>query len=102
VNGHTLLTLAALLLTSLAVGGAEAAAISASKPSRLKTLLPAATDTQSEKLDLAKFASGEVKLLLCIPKPLTCGKPVRFAKVDLDRDRAGWLTLGKILIPRHD
>jgi hypothetical protein len=77
-------------------GGAESVA---ELPFALKTLLPAATDTQSVTLDLAKFASGEIKLLLGIPNPLQGGKPLRFANVEQDRDRAGWLTLGKIVVP---
>lgn len=58
-----------------------------------------ATATQSATLDLATFASGEITLLLCIPHPLKGGKPLRFANVGQDRDRAGWLTLGRTLIP---
>lgn len=77
-------------------GGAESVA---ELPFALKSLLPAATDTQSVTLDLAKFASGEVKFLLGIPNPLLGGKPLRFANVDQDRDRAGWLTLGKTVVP---
>lgn len=68
-------------------------------PFLLKSLLPAATDTQSVTLDLAKFASGEAKLLLGIPNPLKGGKPFRLANVEQDRDRAGWLKLGKIVVP---
>ncbi len=68
-------------------------------PFVLKTLWPAATDTQSVTLNLEKFASGEAKLLLGIPNPLKGGKPFRWANVGQDRDRAGWLTLGKIVIP---
>ncbi len=76
--------------------GAESAA---ELPFVLKSLLPAATDTQSVALDLAKFASGEARLLLGIANPLKGGKPFRLANVDQDRDRAGWLTLGKIVVP---
>ncbi len=50
-------------------------------------------------VDLAKSASGEIKLLLSIPSPLKGGKPFRFANVGQDGDRDGWLTLGKIVIP---
>ena len=82
----------------LAVGSAGVESV-AELPFALKTLLPATTDTQSATLDLAKFPSGEIKLLLGIPNPLKGGKPLRFANVDQDRDRAGWLTLGTILIP---
>ena len=71
----------------------------AALPFVLQSLLPAATDTQSVTLDLAKFASGEAKLLLGIPNLLKGGKPFRLANVDQDRDRAGWLTLGKIVVP---
>ena len=82
----------------LAVGsaGVESAA---ELPFVLKSLLPAATATQSVTLDLAKVASGEAKLLLGIPNTLKGGKLFRFANVDQDRDRAGWLTLGKIVVP---
>ena len=82
----------------LAVGSDGSESV-AELPFVLKTLQPAATDTQSVTLDLAKFASGETKLLLGIPNPLKGGKPFRFANVGQDRDRAGWLTLGRIVIP---
>jgi hypothetical protein len=82
----------------LAIGpaGEEAAA---EMPFALKTLLPAAMDTQSQTLDITKFSSGEIKLLLGISNPLKSGKPLRFANMDQDRDRVGWLTLGKVVIP---
>ena len=82
----------------LAVGpaGEEAAA---EMPFALKSLLPAVADTQSQTLDLAKFSSGEIKLLLGIPNPLKSGKPLRLANTEQDRDRVGWLTLGKVFIP---
>lgn len=79
--------------------GSDGRELSAKLPFTLNKLLPAATDTQSVTLDLAKFASGEIKLLLGIPNPLKGGKPLRFANVDQDLDRAGWLTLGKIVVP---
>ena len=68
-------------------------------PFALNTLLPAATATQSVTLDLTKISSGEVTLLLGVPNPLKGGRPLRFANADQDRDRPGWLTLGKIVIP---
>ena len=68
-------------------------------PFALNTLLPAASDTRSVTLDLAKVSSGEVTLLLGIPNPLKGGRPLRFANADQDRDRAGWLTLGKVIVP---
>ena len=68
-------------------------------PIALKKLLPAATDTQAVKLDLAKLAAGEIKLLVGISNPLKGGKPFRFANVDQDRERAGWVSLGKVEIP---
>lgn len=77
----------------------EGSEFSAKLPFALNKLLPAASDTQSVKLDLAKLAPGETKLLLGIPNPLKGGKLFRFANVDQDRDRAGWLTLGKVVIP---
>jgi hypothetical protein len=82
----------------LAVGstGVES---NAELPFALKTLLPAASDTQTGTLDLAKFASGDIKLLLGILNPLRGGKPLRFANVAQDLDRAGWLTLGRIVVP---
>jgi hypothetical protein len=66
-------------------------------PFNLKTLMPAATETQSATLDLVKFAPGEIQLLAGIPNPLKGGKPLRFANVGQNRDRAGWLTLGKFI-----
>lgn len=68
-------------------------------PVALKTLLPAATASQSATIDLAKFSSGEMTLLLGISNPLNGGRPLRFANTDQDRDRPGWLTLGKIVVP---
>lgn len=82
----------------VAVGSGGAESVGA-LPFALKSLLPAATDTQSVTLNLAKFAAGEIKLLIGIPNPLKGGKPFRLANVDQDRDRAGWLTLGKFVIP---
>lgn len=68
-------------------------------PFSLKTLLPAGTDTRSGTLDLGKLARGKVALLLGISNPLKGGRPVRFANSDQDRDPAGWLALGKIVLP---
>ncbi len=83
----------------LAVGSAGGEAI-VELPFRLNTLLPgAAANTQVGTLDLAKHSSGAVTLLLGIPNPLQGGRPLRFANVDQDRDRPGWLTLGRIAIP---
>ena len=73
--------------------------IAAGLPIALNKLLPAATDTQAVKLDLAKLASGEIKLLIGISTPLKNGRPLRFANADADPHRAGWLTLGKIVLP---
>jgi hypothetical protein len=82
----------------MAVGSAGGELV-AELPFALKTLLPAATDTRSVTLDLAKDSSGEVTLLLGIPNPLKGGRPFRFANADQDPDRAGWLTLGKVVVP---
>jgi len=68
-------------------------------PFALNKLLPATTSTQSVTLDLGKLSSGEIKLLLGIPNSLKGGKPFRFANTEQDRDRPGWLTLGKIVVP---
>ncbi len=68
-------------------------------PFALNTLLPSAADTQSVALDLTKVSTGEITLLLGIPNPLEGGRPLRFANADQDRDRPGWLTLGKIVVP---
>lgn len=76
-------------------GGESAAEL----PMALNKLLPAGTATQSVKLDLAKLTSGEIKLLIGIPNPLKGGRPLRFANADAEPHRAGWLTLGKIVIP---
>ena len=79
--------------------GSDGGESSAKLPLALNKLLPAASDTQSVTLDLAKLAPGETKLLLGLPNPLKGGKLFRFANVDQDRDRVGWLTLGKFVIP---
>lgn len=68
-------------------------------PFTLKTLLPAAADTRSLLLSLDKVTSGEATLLLGILNPLKGGRSFRFANVGQDRDRAGWLTLGKVVVP---
>ena len=82
-----------------AVGAAGAESLG-ELPVALHTLLPGtAVFTRTTTLDLAKFSTGEVTLLLGIPNPLPGGRPVRFANADQDRDRPGWLTLGKILLP---
>ena len=83
-------------LLALGPAGEEAAA---EMPFALKTLLPGGMDTQSQTLDIKKFSGGEIKLLLSIPNPLKSGKPLCFANMDQDRDRAGWLTFGKVFIP---
>lgn len=83
----------------MAVGSAGGEAV-AELPFTLNTLLPgAAAATQVGTLDLAKYSSGEVALLLGIPNPLKGARPFRFANADQDRDRPGWLTLGRIAIP---
>ena len=65
----------------------------------LKTLIPANSDTRSTAFTLAEIPSGEVTLLLGIPNPLKGGRSFRFANAEQDRDRAGWLTLGKVAVP---
>ncbi len=82
----------------MAVGSAGGEMV-AELPFALKTLLPVATDTRSITLELAKVTSGEVTLLLGIPNPLKGGRSFRFANAEQDRDRAGWLTLGKVVVP---
>ena len=83
-------------MVAVGSGGGESVA---RLPFVLNKLLPAAANTQSAMLDLTKFSSGEVKLLLGIPNPLKGGKPFRFANVNTEMVRPGWLTLGKIIIP---
>ena len=68
-------------------------------PFALNKLLPATTGSRSVTLNLAKLPADEIQLLLGIPNPLKGGKPFRFANADQDRDRPGWLTLGKIVVP---
>jgi Domain of unknown function (DUF4832) len=68
-------------------------------PLPLTKLLPAATGTCTATLDLGTFAPGEIKLLLGVPNPLKGGRPLRFANADQDRDRPGFLTLGKLPLP---
>ncbi len=79
----------------MAVGpdGAEA---TGTVPVALDRLLPARTDTGSVSLDLAKLPSGEIRLLLGIPNPMKGGRPLRFANVEPEPLRAGWLTLGRL------
>jgi hypothetical protein len=83
-------------LMAVSAGGGE---LVAELPFELNTLMPAASAARSTVLDLSKTPSGEVTLLLGIPNPLKGGRSFRFANADQDRDRAGWLTLGKIAVP---
>lgn len=83
----------------IVVIGSDGGESVAKLPFALNKLLPATDDAQSVTLDLAKFRSGEVKLLLGIPNPLKGGKPFRFANLDTEPVRPGWLTLGTIIIP---
>ena len=78
--------------------GSDGAELSAKFPFALNKLLPAASDTQSVTLDLAKLAPGDTKLFLGVANPLKGGKPLRFANAGQDGDRAGWLMLGKLVI----
>ena len=73
--------------------------LAAELPIILNQLLPAAADTQSAMLDRATLPSGEITLLLGIPNPVQGGRPLRFANADQDRDRPGWLTLGRFTNP---
>ena len=82
----------------MAIGSAGGVSVAA-LPLALNKLLPGATDTRSVTLDLAKVSSGEVTLLLGISNPLKGGRPLRFANAEQDRDRPGWLTLGKVVVP---
>ena len=82
----------------MAVGSAGGEMV-AELPFALKTLIPANSDTRSTAFTLAEIPSGEVTLLLGIPNPLKGGRSFRFANAEQDRDRAGWLTLGKVAVP---
>ncbi len=72
---------------------------SATLPLALKTLLPGNTRTASVTLDLAMFPSGDIRLLLGVPNPLKGGRPLRFANLDAQPLRPGWLTLGGVPLP---
>ncbi len=83
-------------LMAVSSGGSD---LIADLPFALRTLPPAASDTRSVALDVSRMSTGEVTLLLGIPNPLKCGKPLRFANADAEPLRFGWLTLGKIVLP---
>lgn len=68
-------------------------------PFSLKSLLPGMTRKSSVSLDLTRLEPGEITLLLGVMNPMKGGRPLRFANADQDRDRNGWLTLGKIVVP---
>ena len=72
---------------------------SAKLPFALNKLLPTASDTRFVALDLTKLSSGEITLQIGIPNPLQGGRPLHFANVDAEPHRAGWLTLGKMVVP---
>jgi len=82
----------------VAVGSAGGESVT-ELPFALNTLLPATAETQSGTLDLAKVSPGEITLLLGIRNPLKGGRPLSFANAGQNRDRAGWLTLGRIVVP---
>jgi len=67
-------------------------------PLVLHKLLPATAATQSVRLAFVKPISGEIRLFVGIPNPLKGGKPFRFANVDAEPIRPGWLTLGTIFM----
>jgi len=84
-------------LTTVDSAGRE---LTTNLPFNLTTLLPgSAADTRSVTLNLAQTPAGEVTLLLHCPNPLKTGRPVRFANVGPDGGRAGFLTLGKFVLP---
>lgn len=68
---------------------------------RLTGLLPG----DPPRLWVETFASpvprprpGDYRVLLRVPNPLPAGRPLRFANAEQDRDRPGWLTLGRITV----
>jgi hypothetical protein len=68
-------------------------------PFTLKSLLPGMTAKSSAPLDLTRLTPGELTLLLGVTNPMKGGRPLRFANADQDRDRIGWLSLGKVALP---
>jgi hypothetical protein len=65
----------------------------------LYQLLPGQSAKAIGTLDLKSIPSGECRLLLGVPNPLKGGRPLRFANVDADPVRPGWLTLGRLVVP---
>jgi hypothetical protein len=78
--------------------GPSGGEMSVQLPFALNTLQPETAATASGTLDLSKCPSSEIKLFLGIPNPLKSGRMLRFANADAEPVRAGWLTLGKIVV----
>jgi hypothetical protein len=85
----------AVKLMAVGPSGGE---MSVQLPFALNTLQPETAATASGTLDLSKCPSSEIKLFLGIPNPLKSGRMLRFANADAEPVRAGWLTLGKIVV----
>ncbi|WP_158222596.1 DUF4832 domain-containing protein [Rhodopirellula sp. MGV] len=64
---------------------------------KLQGLLPAKTPHR-RSASIPMPQSGEYFVLLRVVNPLPGGKPLRFANVDQDATKAGWLTLGKLMV----
>jgi hypothetical protein len=47
---------------------------------------------------VGRLAAGNYGVAVRVPNPLPRGEPVRFANEDQDRDRPGWLTVGRVIV----
>ena len=79
--------------------GSDGTESAAELPCALPKVMPSTADTSSVDLDLAQLPSGRIHLHIGIPNPLKGGKPLRFANVDAEPSRPGWLTLGTLDLP---
>jgi hypothetical protein len=66
---------------------------------KLAGILPGAeARVWEERVDLREVEPGEHRVLVRAVNPLKNGKALRFANAEQDRDREGWLTLGRVKV----
>lgn len=86
------------LLAVASDGGAGE--VAATLPFALHRLMPATAESRSTRLDLSSLPAGRISLWVGVPNPLPSGRPLRFANINTDTSRPGWLHLGTVTRPR--
>ena len=79
--------------------GPDGGQTTARLPIALKQLLPGQTGSASANLKLDRPGPGEFRLFIGVAHPLKGGKPLRFANVEAEPRRSGWLSLGTVAVP---